>query len=81
MLVVIAETIEIHEEKSNADDDVEIIDLTTNKKTFFDYEYHVEGTEVYTTCKEKEYAFVGVTIEIVDEEINQAHHASIKKQQ
>ena len=30
------------------------------------------------TCEETEHAFIGVTIEIVDEEINQAHHASIK---
>ena len=43
--------------------------LTTNNKTFFDYEY-VEDTKVYTTCEETEYAFIGMTIEIVDEEIN-----------
>ena len=77
MFVGIVETIEIHDEKSDTDDDFEIINLTTNNKTFFDYEY-VEDTKVYITCEETEYAFIGVTIEIEDEEINQAHHASIK---
>ena len=39
----------------------------------------VEYTDkVYTTCNKKEYAFAGVTIEIADDEINLAHHASIK---
>ena len=77
MFVSIVETIEIDEEKSDTDDDFEIIDLTTNNKKFFDNEYF-EDTEVYTTCEEAEYAFIGVTIEVVDEEINQAHHASIE---
>ena len=45
------------EEKSDTDDDFEIIDLTTNNKTFFDYEY-VEDTQVYTTCEETENALL-----------------------
>ena len=77
MFVGIAETIEIHDEKSDIDDDFEVVVLTKNNKKFFDSEY-IEGTKVYTTCEETEYSFIGVTIEIVDEEINQAHHASIK---
>jgi hypothetical protein len=34
MFVGIVETIEIHEEKSDTDDDFEIIDLTKNNKKF-----------------------------------------------
>ena len=76
MFVGIVEMIEIHEEKSDTNDDFEIIALTKNNKKLFDYEY-VEDTKVYTTCEETEYAFIGVTVEIVDEEMNLAHHESI----
>ena len=74
--VGIFEMIEIHEEKSDTEDDFEIIDLIINNKKFFDYEY-VEDTEFYTTFEGKENAFIGVTVEIVDEEMNLAHHESI----
>jgi hypothetical protein len=39
LFVGIVEMIEIHEGKSNTDDDFNIIDWTTNNKTFFDYKY------------------------------------------